>query len=109
MSGGLEEPRRREVLRLPMLAGARLEEGHYDMLRFEATRADGRTVKDASMVCAAGVTVMSVPDSEAHWAIAASLRVSTKTLEDISDPRVRAAWEDMMEAEYICQDGVRAQ
>jgi anti-anti-sigma regulatory factor len=33
------------------------------------------------MVCAAGVKVMSVPDSEAHWTIAASLRVSTKTLE----------------------------
>jgi hypothetical protein len=109
MSGGLEEPRRRKVLRLLKLAGGRLEEAHYDMLRFEAPRADGRTVKEASMVCAASLTVMSVPDSEAHWTIAASLRVSTKTLEGISDPCVRAAWQDMMEAESICQDGVLTQ
>jgi hypothetical protein len=89
----MEEPRRREVLRLLKLAGGQLEEAHYDKLRFEATRAaDGRTVKAASMVCAAGVTVRSVPDSEGHWTIAAGLRVSTKTLEGISDPRVREAW-----------------
>lgn len=109
MSGGLEEPRRREVLRLLKLAGGRLEEAHYDMLRFEATRADGRIVKTASLVCAAGVSIIGVPDSEAHWTIAAALRVSAKTLEGVSDPRVRAAWQDMRDAESICQDGMRAQ
>lgn len=109
MSGGLEEPRRREVLRLLKIAGGRLEEAHHDLLKFEATRADGRTVKAASMVCAAGVTVMSVPDSEAHWTVAAGLRVSTETLEGISDPRVRAARQVMMVAESICQDGIRSQ
>jgi hypothetical protein len=73
MSGGLEEPRRREELRLLKLAGGRLEEAHYDMIRFVATRVDGRTVKTASLVCAAGVTIMSVPDSEEHRTIAAGL------------------------------------
>jgi hypothetical protein len=50
VSGGLEEPRRLEVLRLLKLAGGRLEEAHNDLLRFEATRADGQTVKAASLV-----------------------------------------------------------
>jgi hypothetical protein len=109
MSGGLEEPRRREVLRLLKLAGGRLEEAHYDMLRFEATRPDGRIAKTVLLVCAASVTVMSVPNSEAHWSIAASLRVSTKVLDGISDPRVRAARQDIVDAESICQDGVGAQ
>jgi hypothetical protein len=79
------------------------------MLRFEATRADGRTVQAASMVCAAGVTALSVPDSGGHWTIVAVLGDSTKMLEGISDPRVRTAWQDMTEAESICQDGERAQ
>ena len=73
MSGGLEELRRREVLRPLKLAGGRLEEAYRDMLKFEATRGEGRTVNAASMVCAAGVTITSVPDIEEHWTIAAGL------------------------------------
>jgi hypothetical protein len=109
VSGGLEQPRRREALRLLKLAGGRLEEAYVNMLKFEATRAEWRIVKAASLICAAGVTTLSARDSEAHWTVASSLRVSAKTIESISDPKVRAAWQDMTSAEAICQDGVRAQ
>jgi hypothetical protein len=98
-----------EVLRLLGLAGGCLEDAYRDMVRFDATRAEGRVVNTASMVCAAGLPVKSVPDSEAHWTIAAGLRIGYATLEGISDPRVRPGQQDMVNAESICQDGLRAQ
>ncbi len=107
--GGLEEDRRIESIRLLKLAGRRLHEAYNDMLKVEVTRRDWRTVKAASLSCAACVTILRVPHSEMHWTVAASLRVSTKTIEGTSDPRVRAAWQDMMDAESICQDEMRAQ
>jgi hypothetical protein len=107
--GGLEEERRVEVIRLLKVAGDRLEEAYNDMLKHEATRHDWRTVRAASLACAACVTILKVPNSEMHWTVAASLRVSAKTIEGISDPPVRAAWQDMMDAESVCQDGARAQ
>jgi hypothetical protein len=107
--GGLEEDRRVEALRLLKLAGQRLEEAYSDMLRMAATRADWATVRAASLTCASCVTLLRVPNSEMHWTVAAGLRVSAKTIEGISDPRVSGAWQDMMSAEAICQDGMRAQ
>ena len=107
--GGLEEDRRIEALRFLKLAGDRLEEAYNDMLKHESTRADWRTLRTSSLACAACVTMLRVPNSEMHWTVPASLRVSAKTIESIADPRVRAAWQDMMDAESICQDGMRAQ
>jgi hypothetical protein len=107
--GGLEEDRRIEALRLLKLAGDRLDEAYNDILKHEATRSDWRTVRSAFLTCAACGTILRVPNSEMHWTVAASLRESVKTIEGVSDHRVRAAWQDMMDAEAICQDGMRAQ
>jgi hypothetical protein len=108
--GGLEEDRRVEAVRLLKLAGDRLDEAYAEMMKTNARHeGEARPVRAATLACAACVTILRVPNSEMHWTVAASLRVSAKTIEGISDARVRAAWQDMMDAESICQDGMRAQ
>ena len=108
--GGLEEDRRIEALRLLKLAGDRLDEAYAEMVKTNARHeTEARPVRAASLACAACVTILRVPNSEMHWTVAASLRVSAKRIESISEPRVRAACQDMMDVELICQDGMRAQ
>jgi hypothetical protein len=107
--GGLEEDRRVEALRLLKLAGDRLDAAYIQMIKFAPTRSEAKPVKDAALVCAGCITDLRVPNSDVHWTVASSLRTSVKTIEGISEPRVRAAWQDMTNAEAICQEGQRAQ